>query len=231
MAVGDSRATGEIHRASKAGNWSVVQACLQNNVSVDIRTLHTQPLPVSDAICHLPPACVASGMGLCAQADTRWGHDGAADGNGSTALMWATSKQRVEVVRELLQAGADPNATNDFGWSALEYNLERTGLLFSVARSQQIRRLLMDAGAERRDVTVPPEVLGGDFARLLHSRPFPTGEYSPTFGSAEWPGGNAPPRRVEAWQGQTLTPPQAALYTRKNGEGHCPACCGIGGHR
>jgi hypothetical protein len=113
----------------------------------------------------------------------------AADGNGSTALMWATSKQRVEVVRDLLQAGADPNATNDFGWSALEYNLERTGLLFSVARSQQIRQLLMDAGAERRDVTVPSGVLGGDFARLLHSRPFPTGEYTPpSTPRSVWPG-------------------------------------------
>jgi ankyrin repeat protein len=38
-----------------------------------------------------------------------------ADGNGSSPLMWATSKQRVDVVAELLTRGADPNLTNDYG--------------------------------------------------------------------------------------------------------------------
>jgi len=44
MTMGDTRTTGEIHRASKAGNWSAVQACLtQQDVTVDIRASHTEP--------------------------------------------------------------------------------------------------------------------------------------------------------------------------------------------
>eukprot|EP00238_Polyblepharides_amylifera_P000732 CAMPEP_0196571088 /NCGR_PEP_ID=MMETSP1081-20130531/1249_1 /TAXON_ID=36882 /ORGANISM="Pyramimonas amylifera, Strain CCMP720" /LENGTH=474 /DNA_ID=CAMNT_0041887859 /DNA_START=317 /DNA_END=1741 /DNA_ORIENTATION=- len=98
----------------------------------------------------------------------------ARDENGSSSLMWAASKQHVGVVQALLARGAQAGARNLFGWSALEYSLERRGLAFSPQKAKEVQRMLLGAGAAREDSTVPPAVLGGDgFARLLHSRDFP----------------------------------------------------------
>ena len=71
----------------------------------------------------------------------------AGDHNGSSALMWASSRQKVEIVEALLAAGADPNLRNIFGWSALEYNLERTGSFYRSEKAIKVRKLLFAAGS------------------------------------------------------------------------------------
>ena len=60
--------------------------------------------------------------------------------------MWAASNQRVEVVEALLAAGASPELTNIFSWGALEYNLERQGVMWSSKKSEAVRSMLLEAG-------------------------------------------------------------------------------------
>ena len=65
---------------------------------------------------------------------------GAAELDGSTALLWASHRDDVETVRLLIEAGADASAGNDLGatplWAASEN------------RSTAVVRLLLEAGAD-----------------------------------------------------------------------------------
>jgi hypothetical protein len=52
----------------------------------------------------------------------------------------------VDAVEALLAAGADPNGRNAFGWSALEYNLERNDMFYRPEKAIKVRSLLFAAG-------------------------------------------------------------------------------------
>ncbi|KAK3265687.1 hypothetical protein CYMTET_25651 [Cymbomonas tetramitiformis] len=80
------------------------------------------------------------------------------DSDGSTPLMYAAGKQRVECVRCLLANGADPNSSNRFGWRPLEYSLERS-FGYSVQNALAVREDLLRSGeypgSRREDFIVP----------------------------------------------------------------------------
>ena len=65
----------------------------------------------------------------------------AVDEHECTALMYATSYNREEVVRTLLEAGAAPNKRDANDWTALH-------CLHASTRSLPIARLLLEAGAD-----------------------------------------------------------------------------------
>ena len=43
------------------------------------------------------------------------------NGGGATAVMWACERGHEQIVRDLMQAGADSDIRNDYGWTALMY--------------------------------------------------------------------------------------------------------------
>ena len=47
------------------------------------------------------------------------------DKYGSTALIWATRCMYIEIVRELIKAGADINIKDEYGKTALDYAKEK----------------------------------------------------------------------------------------------------------
>jgi ankyrin repeat protein len=79
---------------------------------------------------------------------------------GATALMWAL--ENVETVRVLLNAGADANATSDFGRSPLTLAAAQAG-------SAPVVKLLLDRGAAPRASALTAAALRGDapVVRLL----------------------------------------------------------------
>ena len=95
---GSVRNSPPLHRAARWGDLARVQELL--SASTSARTSHDDD-----------------------DVDGIDGIDGidAPDGNGSTALMWAAQFGKDDVVRLLLERGADPTTRNRFGWSALEY--------------------------------------------------------------------------------------------------------------
>lgn len=66
---------------------------------------------------------------------------------GGTALIPACERGHVEVVKELLKTDVDINHVNKLGWTAL---LEAVILGTAGPQHQEIVRLLVDAGADRR---------------------------------------------------------------------------------
>lgn len=84
------------------------------------------------------------------------------DAIGSTALMHAAEKQRLEAVRVLLQRGADASLLNDWQWSAAQYaTLGR--------RADELAPLL--GAPERADVVLPRSLLGAHGRLLCRSEP------------------------------------------------------------
>jgi|GEM_PF-6445195 ankyrin repeat protein len=77
----------------------------------------------------------------------------ASDGNGFTALMWATMFGHSDVVTRLLQAGANINATNEAGQTALMRAI--------ISQDTDLISLLLEAGAN-------PHVIDHEGNTALH---------------------------------------------------------------
>src|SRR5690606_30749595 len=104
--------------------------------------------------------------------------------DGTTALHWAAYNRNVELVRALINAGAEVNVRNEYGSSPMSEA--------GVTGSREILQLLLDAGADVESPTLEGQTVlmsvvrtpHVDAARLLLER-------------------GANPNAFETWRGQT----------------------------
>jgi ankyrin repeat protein len=150
-------------------------------------------LALTGALAWLPPAYAASSLATLIQTGDRAaalealaaGADvNAAQGDGTTPLIWAVYKVDPELVATLLKRGAKPNVANNYGSSALAEGVK--------IGSAGIVKQLLDAGA---DVELPNA--DGQTALLLAAR---TGALEV---AKELVAHGANVNTKEAWRGQT----------------------------